>query len=608
MQRYPPIADYALISDCHCAGLVSRDGSIDWCCMPRIDDDSCFGRLLDWDRGGFCSIAPTSEERSATRNYVDGTMILETYFHTPEGEVRLVDFFAMDAQGSEHARFDQMRIIDGLTGSVEMRMEICPRFDYGDVIPHIRCDERGAFAAIGSNKGLIIHADVPLEMEQPGNLAAVFRVNAGQRVRLVIQFQFPELIDHTISAGLPDAAGIDRAYERTRDWWQEWAQHIRTSHAIDRQSLCSAIVLKALSFDRTGAIAAAATTSLPEWIGGERNWDYRFSWIRDSVFTVRALYELGYVEEADRFHRFIQRSAAGDAQQMQIMYGVDGKRRLTEVELGWLEGYRGSKPVRIGNCAARQVQLDVYGELLEMAWEWHAKGHRTEPDYWDFLIDVVNLVCQRWQDPDHGLWEVRDVPRHHVHSKAMCWAALHRGVMLAQDNSFTAPIERWCKNRDMIRDAIEREGYDHGRGVFVQAFGSKDLDAALLLMPRVGLIAYDDPRMLRTTDAICETLDYHGLLRRYLSPDGLAGNEGVFLPCTFWLVNCLARQGRKDKAWAYYRRAMECANDLGLFSEEYDVVGRQMLGNFPQGLSHVSQIMSRLALGDVPETEDESRA
>ncbi|HZW21565.1 glycoside hydrolase family 15 protein [Noviherbaspirillum sp.] len=607
MQRYPPIADYALISDCHCAALVSRDGSIDWCCMPRIDDDSCFGRLLDWDRGGYCAIAPTSEECTSTRTYVDGSMILETHFRTPDGEVRLYDFFAMDTQAIEHARYDHVRIVDGLSGSVEMRMEVRPRFDYGDVIPHIRCDDRGAFAAIGSNKGLIIHADVPLDVERPGDLASVFRVDAGQRVRLVIQFQFPELIDRTISAGLPDAAGIDRFFDCTRDWWQAWAQRIHASHAVDGQSLCSAIVLKALSSDRTGAIAAAATTSLPEWIGGERNWDYRFSWIRDSVFTVRALHELGYVEEANRFHQFIQRSAAGDAEQMQIMYGVDGKRRLTEIELDWLEGYRGSKPVRIGNGAARQVQLDVYGELLEMAWEWHAHGHRTEPEYWDFLVDVVDLVCHRWEEPDHGFWEVRGAPRHHVHSKAMCWAALNRGVMLAQDNRFPAPIERWCMNRDMIRDAIEREGYDDKRGIFVQAFGSDDLDAALLLMPRVGLLAYDDPRMLRTTDAICETLDYRGLLRRYRSPDGLAGEEGVFLPCTFWLVNCLARQGRKDKAWAYYHRALACANDLGLFSEEYDVEGKQMLGNFPQGLTHVSQIMARLALGDVPETEGEVR-
>lgn len=606
MQRYPPIADYALISDCHCAALVSRDGAIDWCCMPRIDDDSCFGRLLDWDKGGYCAIAPTSDECTSTRTYVDGSMILETHFRTPQGEARLTDFFAMDTQAIEHARYDHVRIVDGIAGSVEMRMEIRPRFDYGGIIPHIRRhghDGRGPYAAIGSNKGLIIHSDVPLEIERPGDLAAVFRIDAGQRVRLVIQFQFPDLIDHTISGGLPDAAGIDRFFECTRDWWQGWARRMQPPHELDAQSLCSAIVLKALSFERTGAIAAAATTSLPEWIGGARNWDYRFSWVRDSVFAIRALHELGYDDEADRFHQFIQRSAAGDAEQMQIMYGVDGKRRLTEIELDWLEGYRGSTPVRIGNGAARQVQQDVYGELLEMAWEWHASGHRTEPDYWDFLVDVADMVCRRWQEPDHGLWEVRGAPRQHVHSKAMCWAALNRGVMLAQHNRLPAPIEHWSRNRDAIRKAIESEGYDARRGVFVQTFGSDDLDAALLLLPRVGLLAYDDPRMLRTADAICEALDYRGLLRRYVSADGLAGREGVFLPCTFWLVNCLAHQGRHEQAWAYYRRAVACANDLGLFSEEFDVDNQQMLGNYPLGLTHVSQIMARLALGNSTQPE-----
>ena len=610
--RYPPIADYALISDCHCAALVSRDGSIDWCCMPRIDDDSCFGRLLDWDKGGYCSVAPTSGECTSTRSYVEGTMILETHFRTPQGEVRLYDFFAMDTLAIERARYDHVRIVDGIAGTVELRMEIRPRFDYGAITPHVRQHGpedggvRSAHAAIGSNKGLIIHADVPLTVESPGDLAAVFQVGAGERVRLVIQFQFPELIEQTISGGLPDAAEIDRYFECTRSWWQDWANRIRPPHQLDSQTLCSTLVLKALTFERTGAIAAAVTTSLPEEMGGARNWDYRFSWIRDSVFVIRALHELGYVTEADRFHQFIQRSAAGDAQQMQIMYGVDGKRRLTEVELDWLEGYRGSKPVRIGNAAARQSQFDIYGELLEMAWEWHASGHQTEPDYWEFLVDVIDLVCQRWQEPDHGLWEVRGAPRHYVHSKAMCWAALNRGVMLARDGRFEAPVERWIKNRDEIRDAIEHEGYDAKRGVFMQAFGSSDLDSASLLLPRVDLLAYDDPRMMRTADAICQTLDHRGLLRRYDSPDGLEGQEGVFLPCTFWLVTCLARQQRLDRAWPYYRRAVGCANDLGLFSEEFDMENQQMLGNFPQALTHVSQIMARLALGDSPEPEVKS--
>jgi GH15 family glucan-1,4-alpha-glucosidase len=314
---------------------------------------------------------------------------------------------------------------------------------------------------------------------------------------------------------------------------------------------------------------------------------------------VRALHELGYVSEADRFHQFIQRSSAGNADEMQIMYGIDGKRRLTEIELDWLEGYKGSKPVRIGNRAAKQNQLDIYGGLLEMAWEWHDRGHPTDPHYWTFLENVVDTVCRHWRDQDHGIWEVRCAPRHHVHSKVMCWVALHRGVMLAEANKFAAPIDRWSRTRDEIRHAVENQGYDEKRGIFVQTFGQDYLDASLLLMPRVGFIDYQDERMMRTVDAICEGLEIGGLLRRYNAPDGLKGKEGMFLPCTFWLVDCLAHQDRSELAWKYYDRAVGCANDLGLFSEEFDVEGKQMLGNFPQGLTHVSQIMARLALGGV---------
>lgn len=595
-RRYPPIADYALISDCHCSALVSRYGSIDWCCMPRIDDDSCFGRLIDWDKGGYCSIAPSDADYTATRRYVPQTMILETHFCTSQGEIRLYDFFAMDEVALEHARYEHVRIVDCVAGEMEICVEVSPRFDYGEIVPYVRCNAAGVYTATGSNKGLIIRSDIALQVIGHRDLAALCMLRKGQRLRLVVQFQFPELIDKTLAAGLPPAADIDRYFERTRDWWQHWTSRMQASPVLDDQTVRSTIVLKSLSFERTGAIAAAATTSLPEWISGARNWDYRFSWIRDSLFAVSALHELGYVREADRFHQFIQRSAAGDADQMQIMYGVDGKRRLTEIELGMLEGYRQSRPVRIGNRAAIQSQLDVYGELLEMAWEWHAAGHPTESDYWAFLVDVIEMVCGRWREPDHGIWEMRCAPRHFVHSKAMCWAAMNRGVMLAQDNGLQAPIDHWIRTRDEIRQTIERDGYDARRGVFVQAFGRDNLDASLLLLPRVGFVAYDDPRMMRTAEAICTTLDRRGLLLRYDALDGVPGPEGAFLPCTFWMVACLAAQGRVDQAWTYYRRALACANDVGLFSEEFDADNGGMLGNFPQGLTHVSQIMARLAL------------
>lgn len=598
---YPPIADYAMISDCHCVALVSRSGSVDWCCMPRIDDDSLFGRLLDWNKGGFCAVTPTDEGFTSTRRYIPGTMVLETRFKTGQGEALLHDFFAMDADPLGDPRYDHVRIVEGLSGEVELSVDVCPRFDYGEIVPRMREHKNGSriYTAIGSNKGLIIHCDLPLEVVEHRDLHATIRVAAGERVRLVLQFEVPELIACATEREMRDGKEIDAEFERTCKWWTDWSGGCSVSIEPDEQTLRSAITLKALTFERTGAIAAAATTSLPETMGGCRNWDYRFSWVRDSVFTVRALHDLGFEREADRFHRFIECSSAGSADELQIMYGVDGKRRLTEIELDWLEGYRGSRPVRIGNGAAKQGQFDIYGDLLEMAWEWHEAGNPTDPDYWDFLASVLHTVCKQWPEPDHGIWEMRSEPAHFVHSKVMCWAALNRGIMLAQSNGFEAPVDIWAKNRDMLRQEIEEKGVDPERGIFVQAYGSRELDAVLLLLPHVEFVAYDDPRMLRTVDAICGELEEGGLLLRYKANDNLPGKEGAFLPCTFWLVRCLAKQGRHELAWKYYDHALSCANDLGLFSEEYDVEHDEMLGNFPQGLTHVSQITAWLALNDI---------
>lgn len=601
---YPPIGDYAMISDCHCVALVSRSGSVDWCCMPRLDSDSLFGRLLDWNKGGFFSIAPTDEGYTSSRRYLPDTMILETRFKTKQGEVLLYDFFAIDENPLEHPRFDHIRIIEGVSGEVEIGIDICPRFDYGEIIPRMRKHKENVYTAIGSNKGLIIQCEVPLDVIEHRDLVGKFKVRRGERVRLMLQFQFPELLQTKIDKGLPHAMQIDRDFERTRQWWSDWSSRIQAPFELDGHTLRSALVLKALTFERTGAIAAAATTSLPETMGGSRNWDYRFSWVRDSVFAVRALHDLGFEREADRFHKFIEWSSAGSADELQIMYGVDGKRRLTEIELDWLEGYCRSAPVRIGNRAAKQGQFDIYGELLEMAWEWRASGHSTDLDYWNFMASVLDTVCKRWQEQDHGIWEMRNNPSHFVHSKVMCWTALDRGIKLAESNGFDAPIDLWTRNRDEMRRVIEDKGIDRERGIFVQAFGSKHLDAALLLLPRVGFVDYDDPRMIRTVDAICDELDEHGLLLRYRSPDNLPGDEGAFLPCTFWLVACLAHQGRLDRAWEYYDRTIACANDIALFSEEFDVKHQRMLGNFPQALTHVSQIMARLALAN-PDQKNE---
>jgi GH15 family glucan-1,4-alpha-glucosidase len=594
--RYPPIGDYALIGDCRSTALVSRCGSIDWCCMPDVDSDSCFGRLLDWERGGYCLLAPAVPDFACHRRYLPETMILETTFVHGGNMARLYDFFVM-GQGKTGA-FSMVRLIEGVQGELSCELQMVPRLDFGDIIPHTRQYGAGVFAAVGSNKGLIVRTDIGAEVVQRRDLRASFSLKAGERRMLTIGFVPPESVDDAVASGALRPMDHDGGLERTKAAWERWTAKLNTSRHEDPQTRRSAIVLKALTYERTGAIVAAPTASLPEWIGGVRNWDYRFSWVRDSVFIVRALYRLGCEREAEQFMRFIQRSSAGSAEQLQIMYGVDGKRRLTEIEFDWLEGYAGSRPVRVGNLASKQNQLDVYGEIMELAWIWHQSRHRIDPPYWDFLVDVVDAACTKWRDRDYGIWEVRGGPRHHVHSKAMCWSAVNYGILLAESCGFQAPIERWRDARAAIRTAIETEGYDGARGIFIQAFGSPYLDSALLLLPRIGFVSGGDPRMVRTTEAIRNGLDDGGLLRRYAVADGLPAGEGVFLPCTFWLVACLAGQGRIALAWDYYHRALACANDLGLFSEEYDTAQLQMLGNFPQGLTHVSQMTARMALDE----------
>jgi GH15 family glucan-1,4-alpha-glucosidase len=592
---YPPIEEYAFISDCSNTALVGRTGSIDWCCMPRVDSDSCFGRLLDWHTGGYCSISPLGEKFETTRRYIARTMILETRFQTADGEAMLVDFFSMDKEGNPQMNYALTRIMKGIAGKVELRLDVRPRFDYGEIVPRMRQHEKGAWTAIGSNKGLVIHSDIELNVIDHQDLSATVTIEAGETRQLVIRFGYPELLD-SIRARANLLDEVETSFKFTYLWWVDWSDKIHTPYKLDYHSMRSALVLKALTYERTGAIIAAPSTSLPEWLGGKRNWDYRYSWVRDSVFTVRVLHELGFESEALRFLSFIQRASAGSAEELQIMYGVDGKRRLTEIEIDWLEGYCHSKPVRIGNFAAKQNQLDVYGEILEIASIWDSSGHPISEEYWDFISDVINTVCKKWMEPDYGIWEFRGGPSNYVHSKAMCWSALEQGIKLAQGKRFSAPIDQWISTKNAIRCAIEEHGYDSKRGIFVQSFNSPYLDAALLLLPRIGFVAYDDPRMIRTTEAICSELDRGGLLIRYDSPDGLPGGEGCFLPCTFWLVRCLAYQGQVTAAKKYYRRALRCANELGLFSEEYDMRHQRMLGNFPQGLTHVSQITAKLAL------------
>lgn len=592
---YPPIRDYGYIADCHSSALVSRYGSIDWCCMPRVDSPSCFGRLLDWKTGGYCKIAP-EDPSEVSRRYAEESLILETTFRTSDGEVRLLDCFTMRKGGEHHPHRQILRMVEGIKGDMELRVEIRPRFDYGAVRPWIRSYKKEYFIALGGSNGLLICGDIPLRLNQRHDLAGVCRVRVGLRLRLSLLFREPSELDEGVIE-VPDAEELDRRFEETSEWWKRWSSRTRVSGEYAREARRSAVVLKGLSNAPSGAIAAAPTTSLPEAMGGARNWDYRFSWIRDSAFTVRSLAQVGHDVEADGFRRFVERTAAGSADEVQVVFGVGGERRLQEIAINRLDGYKGSKPVRVGNAAEGQTQLDLYGEILDLAWNWYCRGHKPDEDYWDFLVDVLNATVEKWHLPDQGIWEMRDRPRHFVQSKAMCWSALDRGVRMAEELGRDAPVEKWKEVRGRIRRTIEEKGYDRDRGVFIQAFDFPRMDAALLLLPLTGFVEYGDERMVRTVDAIQEELGENGFLRRYASDDdGMEEREGAFLACSFWLVECLAKQGREEEAHKVFKKALSAGNDLCLFSEEHDPQTGEMLGNFPQGLTHLSLIAAVVAL------------
>lgn len=595
-KEYPQIGDYGFISDCHSCALVSRDGSIDWCCMPRIDSMSSFARILDWEKGGYCQIVPSGNYESS-RRYIEDTLVLETTFRTDGGTAVLYDCFPMH-EGGEHSPYRQiLRIVEGRSGSVDFRVEVIPRFDFGEVRPWIqRCDNY--YIALGGSDGFLISNDFGLRMAHRHDLEGAFAVKEGQRARLSILFRRPEDIDER-KYEIDDAQTLDERLNNTIKWWKNWTSQGHTDVPYAKEARRSAIVLKGLCNAPTGAIAAAATTSLPESPGGSRNYDYRFSWVRDSAFTVRALATLGYVKEADGFRRFIERSAAGSAEEIQIVFGVGGERRLSEQELRNVQGYRQSAPVRVGNAAVSQLQLDVYGELLALSWNWYKRGHTPDEDYWEFIVELVNAAAELWSRPDHGIWEMRSERRHFVQSKAMCWSAVNNGINMAEQLGREVPLDKWKKARDDIMSAVEEKGYDRDRGIFVQAFDKPILDAALLLMPGAGFVDYNDDRMVRTTDAVWKELGQAGFLRRYPEgSDALEGGEGAFLACSFWLVECLAHQKRLEEAREVFERTLTAGNDLGLFSEEYSPDGKELLGNFPQGLTHLSLITAAFAIGE----------
>ena len=582
-----PIEDYALIGDLQTAALVSRHGSVDWLCFPRFDSGACFAALLGDEENGRWVVEPNGAPLRVSRRYRDGTLVLETEWETSTGVARVIDFMP-----PRETAPDIVRIVEGVRGRVDMRTELIIRFDYGSIVPWVRRMDGDARVAVGGPDALCLRTPVDVRGEDLRTIAE-FSVEEGQRVPFALTW-FPSHADW------PDAIDPAQALCDTIEFWSEF--NGRTSYegpwsGIVQRSL---MVLKALTYAPTGGIVAAPTTSLPEHLGGVRNWDYRYCWLRDATLTLLAFLNGGYVDEAKEWRQWLLRAAAGDPSDLQVMYGVAGERRLTELELTWLGGYEGSRPVRIGNAASDQLQLDVYGEVLDALYRARAHGLAKEPFAWALQKKLLEHLERAWRQPDEGLWEIRGPRRHFTHSKVMCWVAFDRAVRSAESQDLDGPVERWRHVRDEIHQEVCRNGYDPHLASFTQSYGSPELDASLLLIPLVGFLPATDERVQGTVDAIQRTLMRDGLVLRYLTDekavDGLPPGEGVFLPCSFWLVDCLELLGRHDEAHALFERLVGLANDLGLLAEEYDPAAGRQLGNFPQAFTHLALVNSAFNL------------
>jgi GH15 family glucan-1,4-alpha-glucosidase len=580
------LEDYGLIGDLESAALVGRNGAIDWLCLPRFDSASCFAALVGDERHGRWLLAPSGEVRATARRYRPGTLVLETEFETVDGAVRVIDF--MPRRGSGPPRV--MRIVEGVRGRVPMRMELGVRPDYATIRPWVERASDGAVATAGPD-AFRISTPLPLQVED-GTVSAEFVAVEGARERLT-------LIWHQSYEGAPAVEDADSALARTEAWWREWSGRCRYEGAYREQVLASLMVLKAMTSETTGAVIAAPTTSLPEDIGGVRNWDYRYCWLRDSVLALEALLDAGYTDEALAFRDFLLRAGTGDPRAIQIMYGIRGERRLTEFELPQLPGYEGSRPVRVGNAASEQFQLDVYGEVAAVMFIGAERLGRIERRYWPRWRAIIEHVETIWRKPDDGIWEARGPQRHYTYSKVMAWVVFDRAVRLAERFELDAPLERWSQVRDEIHREVCERGYDPERRTFTQYYGSQELDASVLNIPLVGFLPGDDERVSGTIDAVWSELGRDGFVSRYstaITDDGLPGDEGQFLACSFWLVNALARNGRVDEARALFERLTGLANDLGLLAEEYDVARRRQVGNFPQAFSHLTLILAARAI------------
>ena len=583
------IEDYAIVGDTETVALVGNNGSIDWLCLPRFDSAACFAALLGDENNGRWLITPAGGARRVGRRYRSGTLVLETEFETAEGAVRVVDCMP-PREGSP----DVVRVVEGLRGRVPMRLQLNPRFDYGGLIPLVRRVPGGVVALAGP-EALCLRTSVDLDVSD-ATISAEFTVSEGDQAwfRLV---WFPS------HEAVPDQADATVGVSRTERWWRDWSGRCTYEGPHRDTVLRSLITLKALTYAPTGGIVAAATTSLPEEIGGVRNWDYRFCWLRDGAFTVGTLARAGYTDEAIAWGAWLRRAVAGDPAQMQIMYGIGGEHRLTEFELPWLSGYEGSGPVRVGNAASDQFQLDIYGEVIGALYRAVEAGISPQIDASRSpavnLEAIVDAVERRWREPDEGIWEVRGERQHFTYSKFAAWYAVDRTLKLADAIGLDVPVERWQRLREAIHTDICQNGYDADRNTFVQYYGAKALDASLLLMAGSGFLADDDPRVLGTVDAVQRELSSGPLVSRYSTDedvDGLAGSEGAFVICSFWLVTALANVGRTEEAKRNLDALLALQNDVGLLSEEYDPVEKRMLGNFPQAFSHIGLVASILAL------------
>ena len=579
------IEDYAIIADLRSLALVAKDGSIDWLCLPRFDSDAFFAALLGTPGNGRWLLAPAGGVKRVSRRYRDRTLILETEFETEEGSVTVVDLMPIHGEGT-----DVLRIVVGNRGRVPMRVELVIRFGYGSIVPWVQRIDGGIQAIAGPD---LLRLQTPVGTRGEGlKTVANFTVGEGDRVPFVLTWS---------PSHLPPPAPVEPglALRETEAGWRKWCERCALTGPYAPMVQRSLMTLKALTYEPTGGIAAAATTSLPEKLGGERNWDYRYCWLRDATFTLDALLSAGYQGEARAWRDWLLRAVAGAPPQIQIMYGLSGERRLPELELEWLPGYEGSCPVRIGNAASLQLQLDVFGEVMDALHLSCRTGLAAHDAAWALQQALMEHLETVWQEPDEGIWEVRGPRRQFTHSKVMAWVAFDRAVKSIEQFGLEGPVERWRAARDQVRDAVFRRGYDRELGSFVQSFDSKELDASLLALPLMGFLPADDPRMVGTVRAIERELLRDGFVARYRTRsgvDGLPPGEGVFLPCSFWLADNYVLQGRIEEGRALFERLCRLANDVGLLSEEYDPAGRRFLGNFPQAFTHVSLINTAMRL------------